>query len=94
MQTDVTIPEKVKTQEVIQFRVSPPSKIVEVLISSSEGLQTFHIDIDTLWTAATTTQKNTIKIFFKRVGALALDAKNEADGVDVVEGDVSGDIFE
>jgi hypothetical protein len=94
MQADVTIPEKTKTQRVIQIVVAPPSKIVEVLVESPDGVQTFQVDISDLWSGATTTQQNTIKVFFKRVGALALDMKNEADGVDVTESDVSGDIFE
>lgn len=94
MEANVTIPEKVKNQKVIQIRVAPPSKIVTVMIESPEGIQSFEVDISSLWTPATTTQKNTIKVFFKRVGALGLDAKNTADGVDVVEGDVTGEIFE
>ncbi len=94
MEVSVTIPEKIKTQKVVQFRVSPPSKEIGVIITSDEGLQEFNVDISTLWTGATTTQKNTIKAFFKRVGALALDAKNQADSVDVVEADVTGDLFD
>lgn len=94
MEVNVTIPEKVKTQKVTCFIVAPPDKVIQVQVSSDEGLQSYDIDISTLWTAATTTQKNTIKAFFKKVGALALDAKNEADSVDVTDTDLSGDIFE
>ena len=94
MEANVTTPEKTTAQKVVNFVVAPPNKNIQVFIETPTGTSDVIVDISALWAGATTTQKNTIKIFFKRVGALALDAKNEADGVDVVEGDMVGDIWD
>ena len=94
METNVPIPEKLVNQKIIQFRVAPPSLDVQVYLQTPEGQKGRTVNITDLWAGATASQKTVIKVFFKRIGALALDAENEADGVDVVEGDVTGDIWD
>lgn len=94
MQTTKTIPEQVRSQTVVEFRVVPNSKDVTVVVQDGNKTSKIVVDITTDWTAATTTQKNTIRAFFKTIGALALDQLLENEGVDVVSGDITGDLFD
>lgn len=96
METTVTIPEKSRNQKVLEFRFAPGTfKIVNVVMSDPDkGRCAQAVDIDTQWTNASTTMKDNVKTFFKGIAAAALDQLNEADGADVIVGDITGEVFE
>lgn len=96
METNVTIPEKSRDQEILEFRFAPGTfKIVNVVIKDPDkGRCGESVDITTQWANASTTIKDSVKTFFKGIAAVALDQLNEADGVDVVVGDITGEVFE
>jgi hypothetical protein len=94
MEINVTIPQKNVNQKVLEFRFKPDTLSSTVIMEVEGEQRSQTVDFTALVTNATATQKATLKQFFKRVAALALDSLNENDGVDVVEGDVIDDIFE
>lgn len=94
METTVTIPSADKTQTVKAIRVVPGETTVQVYIVEDGENHVVNVDIATQWAAATVDQKTTIKNFFKAIGALGLDQFNEAAGVDVTTGDVTGDLWD
>jgi hypothetical protein len=94
METNVTIPQKNVNQKVIQFRFKPGVLSATVIMEVAGEQKSETVDFSNLVSGATPTQKTTLKQFFKRVAALALDSLNENDGVDVVEGDVINEIFD
>lgn len=96
MDVTVTIPENSRDQEIVAFRFTPGTmKLVSVYINDSvKGRVVEEVDIATQWENASTTIKDSVKTFFKGIAAVALDQLNDADGVDVVVGDITGEVFE
>jgi hypothetical protein len=93
METTVTIPSLQKTQTIHEFRFHPGKLSAIVILNDNGERKDVEVDFQALVDAATATQKTTLKLFFKRIGASALDKYNEDSGVDVTENDVTGDIF-
>ncbi len=91
MNINLTIPEKVEHQSIMEFRVRPGSKMITVLVQTEDGPKRHDTDISEIWDAATATQKNVIKQFFKRTANLAIDAINN---VDIEDEDIDGDLFD
>lgn len=93
MQTTTAVPAKQDTRKVLEFRVRPQSREVRVILEDTNtGEQdAVLVNIDNLITGATGTQKTTLKVFFKRIAAMAMDLYF---GAPVTEGDVSGELFD
>jgi hypothetical protein len=94
MQTTVNIPAVQSTQIIKQFRFIPGELTCVVLFEEGGEQKSIMTDFSNLVAAATATQKTTLKEFFKRIGASALDDYNADVGVDVAEGDMTGEIFD
>lgn len=96
MEINVTIPEKSRNQKVLEFKFAPGTfKVVNVILHDPvKGRVGQTVDITDQWANATTTLKTSVETFFKGIAAVALDQLNEADGVDVVVGDITGEVFE
>jgi hypothetical protein len=96
MEATLNIPAREVKPKVTQFRFTPGVTEVTVAISiPSEDKRKFEsVDIQPLLALIPNDKKATIKQFFKRVGALALDQAYESFGVDVEESDITDDIFE
>lgn len=97
MQTTANIPAKTDTRKVVEFRLRPQSRDVRVILQDTEtgDQDSVNISIDSLITGATSTQKTTLKVFFKRIAAAALDAFwGEDSSIAVTEADVSGELFD
>lgn len=96
MQVIVTKPSEDRTMTVKEIRFVPgTSKLIHVIVADPyRGRQTQIVDISTQWTNAAQADKDVLKTFFKFIAATALDQANEADAIDVVPGDVDGEVFE
>ena len=94
MEVSITVPEAITAQSITEFRFRPGSKKAIVIFNQGGEQKSTLVDFQSIIDLATATQKTAVKQFFKRTGAKALDDVNESIGVDVVEGDVTGDLFD
>ncbi len=95
METIVIVPQINDTQSVESIVLVPGQLIVGGKIRSSDGkLYRVEVDITAEWAAAQQANKDIIKAFIKKLGALLLDKFNESIGVDVTDQDVVGDVWD
>lgn len=94
MHVDLLIPEKTVKQKVTEIRLKPGNKEALVIVSAEGKTTSYVVDFQPVLDLGSATQKNNVRVFFKRIAAIGLDQHNEAIGQDVVEGDVVDEIFD
>jgi hypothetical protein len=96
MQTTVTIPEEVVYPTVVQFRLRPGEKDAKVFLQQNTGGEQISVTVNfqSVLDAATATQKNTVRQFFKRIAKLAFEEYSDDSSAVVDEGDITGEMFD
>ena len=94
MQSTVTIPQEVTTQQVQEFRFRPGRKDVTVILIIDGERKAVTINIQSLLDAMTATHKNTVRTWYKQQAILAIDTFNDDSGVvvDPIEGEAFDDV--
>lgn len=95
MQTTVTVPEVNENQVLEKIELIPGELNVNGIIRTPDGkIHRVWIDISAEWAAAQQANKDIIKAFIKKLGALILDKFNESIGVDVTDNDIVGEVWD